>query len=81
MQLDEDELRKIVVEAATFDTNEDRRQEEVADSLRCLRKERIKWELEEVKQASVEAERMQDFAQTIELAKQYVALQKQLREL
>ncbi len=81
MQLDEGELRKIVVEAATFDTNEDRRQEEVADSLRCLRKERIKWELEEVKQASVEAERMQDFAQTIELAKQYVALQKQLREL
>ena len=78
-QLEEAELRKIVVEAATFETNEDRRQEEVADSLAFLRKERIKWQLEELKQASQEAEKTQDYAKTIELAKQYVALQKQLR--
>lgn len=79
MQLEEPELRKIVVEAATFETNEERRKQEVNDSLLFLRKERLKWQLDEIKQASVEAERTQDYAKTIELAQQYVTLQKQLR--
>lgn len=76
--LDDNELRKIVMEAALMERDPDHAEEEILDSLRQLKKHRIEMEIKQKIHESKEAEKRYEYKLALELAQQIIHLKKSL---
>ena len=79
--LDDVALRKIVMEAALMELDEDHRDVEIEDCLKQLEKHRIQERIEELKQESKEAEKTFDFLKARELVMEQIELKRKLSKL
>lgn len=79
--LDDPELRKIVMEAALIERDPDHMEEEVNDSIRQLKRHRIKMESMQKMYESKEAEKRYDYKLALELAEQSIQLKKLLSSI
>lgn len=76
--LDDAELRKIVMEAALMELDEDHQDAEINDCLKQLEKHRIMQEIEQLKQDSKEAEKLFDYIKARDLVMKQIELKRKL---
>ena len=76
--LDDAELRKIVMEAALMELDEDHQDAEINDCLKQLEKHRILHEIDQLVQESKEAEKMFDYIKARDLVVKQIELKRKL---
>lgn len=76
--LNDNSLRKIVMEAALTERDPEFMSEEIADCLLHIKKYRIELEIEEKFHQSKEAEKMHDYSRALTLAQEIIQLRKSL---
>ena len=76
--LEDTELRKLVMEATLTERDPEHAGEEVSDCLRQINKHRIELQIQMKLHKSKEAEKLQDMASALELAKEIINLKKSL---
>lgn len=76
--INDNEVRKIVMEAALSERDPEHEQEEVMDCLRHIRKYRVEQQIEQKLHEAKEAEKMADMAKAIQLAQEAIQLKKTL---
>lgn len=76
--LDDPELRRIVMEAALIERDPEFKEAEIQDSLKQLKKHRLKLEIEKLMHDSQEAERMHEHKKALELLQRIIELKRTL---
>lgn len=76
--LEDQELRKIVMEAALVESDPDHAEAEIADCLKQLKKHRIEAEIKKLLHESQEAEKMHEHKRALAIAQQIIQLRKSL---
>ncbi|WP_342469214.1 DNA primase [Ureibacillus sp. FSL K6-3587] len=76
--LDDPELRRIVMEAALIERDPGFKEAEIQDSLKQLKKHRLKLEIEKLMHDSQEAERMHEHKKALELLQRIIELKRTL---
>lgn len=76
--LDDAELRKIVMEAALMELDEDHQEAEINDCLKQLEKHRIMQQIDQLIQESKEAEKLFDYIRARDLVMQQIELKRKL---
>lgn len=79
--LEDRELRKIVLEAAMTERDPEHTDEEIGDCIRYLEKYRVELKIQEMMHKSKEAEKMNDYPQALELAREIIQLRNSLTAL
>jgi DNA primase len=72
--LDDNELRKIVMEAAYLDRDPENGDAEIADCLKQIKKRRVELQIEQLKHDQKEAEKMHEHRRALEIAQQIIVL-------
>ncbi|MET0786647.1 MAG: DNA primase, partial [Paenisporosarcina sp.] len=79
--LNDNELRKLVMEATLTERDPEHAREEVSDCLRQINKHRIELQIQLKMHESKEAEKLQDMKRALEIAKEIIDLKKSLSTL
>lgn len=79
--LDDAELRRIVMDAALLETDEDTREQEIADCLIQFERHYLEIELKNVEHEREEAERMFEFQRALELLQKSVEINRKLKNM
>lgn len=74
-------LRKIVLEAAMYDSNEEFAAQEIEDCIHYLRKEKVKGQIDEKQHEQNEALRSNNHTRALELAREIIQLRQSLEAL
>lgn len=79
--IEDRELRKVVFEAATLDSNPDYAEQEIEDCIRRLERHRIEMKIKEKKHESFEAEKNNDIPLAVKLSQEVIQLRQSLTTL
>ena len=79
--LDDAELRRIVMDAALLETDENTREQEIADCLKQFERHHLEIELKNVEHEREEAERMFEFQRALELLQKSIEINRKLKNM
>lgn len=79
--LDDPELRRIVMDAALIETDENQRDQEIADCLKQFEKYRLEIEIKNIEHEREEAEKMFEFQRALELLNKSIELNRKLKNM
>lgn len=79
--LDDADLRRIVMDAALLETDENTREQEIADCLKQFERHHLEIELKNVEHEREEAERMFEFQRALELLQKSIEINRKLKSM